>query len=425
MEATARHKQSRRPGATWRLSLGMLVLVVAVAMSSLGAAASTVPGPRTLSDEPGNPAAIGLGEPTFRLRMTPVDVSFGNNTWPLADIDPYLDDYIPRDVRERFIADMPDGGFRLTGEGAVGMQLGIGSFSASAGVRGLASGGVAKDLMELVLLGNERGREYSLHGTDLGVAVFGDTAVGVSLPVGNVRLGARYHQLLGLAYMYITGDGKLYIPYDPQDVRGDFSLEYGFSDFETDRLAVQGEGSAFDVGVAWQVTPGVSVGAAVFDIGQLQWDNVMSQSCKVAADAGAFDPDADLNELGDCSDETIGSKVWQLPRRYEASVGWQMTQTIHLGAAYTLTVRPVDGGFVAAGATEGALRAAVTWDVFRFLQLNAMATMSEADGLVITTGAAFRLGPLQTRARIGNVQALFGEGSGKSVHAGLDFGIVF
>ncbi len=114
----------------------------------------------------GNPAAIGAQVPSFRLYVTPIDLTFGNNTWPLADIDYYLDKYIPAEARRQFIDDIPEDSFRLTGQGLAAVQLGIGSLSASAGVRAPVVG-VADDVLELVLFGNELEVPYSLSGTSL------------------------------------------------------------------------------------------------------------------------------------------------------------------------------------------------------------------------------------------------------------------
>lgn len=427
MKSTFKQYRRRRPRASLRLNIGIAVLVIAVAVLSLGAAAAPIaPGPRTPSDEAGNPAAVGVAEPTIRLRFQPIDVSFGNNTWPLADLDYYLDKYIPKHVREQFIADIPGGSFRLAGQGAMGVQLGIGSISASVGVRGLATGGVAQDIMRVVLLGNELGATYTLDGTGFGTALFGDASVGLSVPIGSkLRVGARYHKLVGLAYAHVSGEGRVVIPNNPMDADGELSLEYAYAyvDDSSGGLKGAGDGSAFDVGAAWQVSPNVSVGVAVLDIGQVEWDSMTSRSCELSTDG--VDPDDEFEDLVDCSDEMTAPRVWKLPQRYEASVGWQATPKIHVGAAYTLTVHPADGGFFMTGKTGSALRAAVTWDLFRFLQLNATGTMAGSDGIALSTGAAFRLGPLQTRARVSNVQALFGQGTGKSMGFGLDFGIVF
>lgn len=355
---------------TWtRWNVGIAALVVTVAVLTLGAAAAPVaPGPRANFEGDGNPAAIGVQVPTFRLNFTTFDASFSNNTWPLADLDYYLDKYIPVDVRTKFINDIPGGGFRLTGRGMTGFQLGIGSLSASVGARALVSGGIAQDVLALVLLGNELDVPYSLEGTSFEAALFGDAAVGLSVPIGDAwRVGARYHKLVGLAYAHVGAGGEFTIRGDEPGIDGRAHLKdaYTYPEAADGGLKMAGDGSAFDVGASYQVTPDVAVGFALMDLGELRWDSVTSRVCD-AETGGGGSVDDDLENLLDCPDETQAAHVWTLPRRYEASVGWRMSENVHLGAAYTHTVASAAGGFDRDGISGGSLRAAVAWDVFRF-----------------------------------------------------------
>lgn len=413
--------------STWmRFAGGAVVLVVALVMYSLGAAAAPVaPGPSAGMESGGNPAAIGVQAPTFRLMFTPFDLTFSNNTWPLAKLDHYLDKYIPEGTRRQFIDDIPGGSFRLSGRAMTGVQLGIGPVSASFGVRALAGGGIAEDVLGLVFLGNQLDVPYSLNGTSFEAALLGDTAIGFSLPIGDTwRVGARYHKLLGLAYGHVEAGGTFVIRSDEPGIDGRAGMNYAYTHLDTTGGSVKmaGDGSAFDVGVSYQVTPDVAVGAAIMDWGQLRWDAVTSRTCDAETNGSGGD---DLEELLGCTDEVTGAREWALPRRYEASVGWRMSEKVHVGAAYTYTVAPAGGGFSRDAMGGGSLRAAVTWDLFRFLQLNAAANLAGSDGLSVSTGGALRLGPMVTRARVSNVQVLFGEGSGKSMGFGMDMGIVF
>lgn len=416
---------------TWLRLSGCLVLLLATLVAfSVGASAARVaPGPVSTMEGQGNPAAIGAQVPSFRLYVTPIDLTFGNNTWPLADIDYYLDKYIPAEARRQFIDDIPEDSFRLTGQGLAAVQLGIGSLSASAGVRALVVGGVADDVLELVLFGNELDVPYSLSGTSLEAAVFGDAAIGLSVPIGSAwRVGARYHQLYGLAYGFVETDGRFVIRSDDPGVNGEGRMKYGYTYVNTDDGAFEmaGTGAAFDVGVSYQLNPDLAVGAAVLDWGRIRWEAVTSQACTMAMAAGeGVDLTEGMGENESCDDEETTSRAWQLPRRLELSVGWRPFRTVHLGAAYTHSLSAASAGSGNGFLSIGDLRAAVTWDVLRLLQLNAAATLIGKDGFSVSTGAALRLGPLMTRARISNVQLLSGQGSGKSVGFGVDMGIVF
>lgn len=378
-----------------------------------------------------NPASGGKSP--FELVLPSFEVSFGNNTWPLSELDYYLDKELPLSVRQKFVADIP-GSFRLEGGGAMGMELGIGGFSASVGVRGAASGGVAKDVAELVFLGNELNRAYSLSGTSFGTALVADASVGWAMSVApGWRAGIRWHQLTGLAYAeaLVEGSGKLVYEEDNVSAEGDVAIEYVYAYPDGDGgITGAGSGSAFDLGATWEARPGLTVGFAVLDIGQLQWASATRGRCEVdpAAGSGGSGGGSGSGGSGGGGDdvfqctETVGAVVWQLPVRYEASVGWQATDKIHVAGAYTGA--RAGGAFTGVGLAEvTGLRGTVTWDVFKFLQLNATAYLT--DGFSISTGGALKLGPVRMRARLNNVQALFGQGGGRSVGFGADFGIAF
>lgn len=414
-----RWSRRRRPG---RPVLVGMTLLAALVVASLGAsAASVAPGLKGGPVSDGNPAAIGVQMPTVRLTLTPLDLSFGNNTWPLAQLDSHLDKYLPVEVRRQFIQDIPDGIFRLTGRAAAGLQLGIGPFSAAVGVRAVTGGAMADDVLTLLLLGNELDVPYSLAGTAAEAAFLGDASAGLSVSVGDaLRVGVRYHQLYGLAYGRVTADGEFVVSSVDPSLHGYGSIAYAYTSIQPGAAHPAGDGWAVDVGVAYQVRPDLAVGAALLDWGEVRWDAVTSRVCQVTP--GVYGPDASWEDMVDCGPEATQAYTWQLPGRYEVSVGWQATDKLHVGAAYGHSVRVVAAPSAVHG---GDFRVGVTWDVFRFLQLNASATVSSGDGVAVAAGAALRLGPVLTSVRASNVQALFGHGQGKSMVFGVDMGIVF
>lgn len=405
------------------------VFVLALALLAAGAAPSFAASSWYGSLD--NPAASGKTK--FELVLPSFQASFGNNTWPLSKLDYYLDKELPLSVRQEFVADIP-GSFRLDGGGVTGLELGIGGFSASVGLRGAAAGGVAKDVVELLFLGNELNRSYSLSGTSFGTALVADASVGWAMSVApGWRAGIRWHHLTGLAYAeaLVEGSGKLVYEENKVGAEGDVAIEYAYAYAEDGGGAGAGSGSAFDLGAAWEARPGLTVGFSVLDIGQLQWASATRGRCEVNTGAtgsggtGAGSGGSGAGGSGDdpfqCTD-TVGPVVWQLPVRYEASVGWQATNKIHVAGVYTAV--GAGGAFAGTGiAAANGLRGTVTWDVFKFLQLNATAYLT--DGFSLSTGGALKLGPVRLRARLNNVQALFGQGGGRSVGFGADFGIAF
>lgn len=374
-----------------------------------------------------NPAVIGLGEPVFRLRMAPFTATVGNDAWALTTLDHWADKYIPRDDRKELVAAVPDDGLDLRINTSHGAVLGIGSFSAHVGLRTIYTGNIAPDVFELLFLGNKLNERYTLDSS-MGAVAFGDASVGLGLRIGpRLRIGARYHQLLEAIYGEQTIKAKGEFVYTDEEMRLETDVEMGLTVMHPEEVTGAqvgaGAGSAFDVGAVVQLSDNLSVGAAVLDIGRIEWSSVASAKCTIQFDG--FDESADGDDsLDDCTLERRNKRFrWNLPRRYEISAGWQLPWGFHLGTAYTLTTHPKSDGFSVKN--RGEVGAMLVWERFKFMQLGVGTTYGKAAGLSVNAGAGLRLGPLQTRAHISDVQVLFGRGSAKEFGLGIDLGIVF
>ncbi len=215
--------RSRRRSAWARLSVGLVLFIADARRVHRRCLRSTGrPWSGVMDGRAGQSSPIGAQVPTFRLYVTPLDVTVGNNTWALADIDYYLDKYIPADVlpavyRRHSGRQLPPDRARDR-RGAAGHRLAI-------GLRRCPGAGRRRRGRRHAGAGPSRqraGRAVCAYWPSFDMAVFGDAAVGLSVPIGSaLRVGARYHQLYGLAYGYAEADGQFVIRSDEPGVDGE------------------------------------------------------------------------------------------------------------------------------------------------------------------------------------------------------------
>lgn len=171
MKIVERHlgRPTRRAGFRRLAFLFFFTAFVLLPAFSVGSAPQqpAPTGPHLWAEYAGNPASIGVGEPKHRIVFTPLQFSAGNNIWPLLTLDEWVDKDIPKAVRGQFLSDMPDEGFGVDLQTAHALNVGYGDFEMYAGLRTSASGTIAPDVWEIMLLGNELNRSYSLSGTAL------------------------------------------------------------------------------------------------------------------------------------------------------------------------------------------------------------------------------------------------------------------
>lgn len=412
-----------QPVLPQRLNIGIIaciILTVVLFFPQLtSATASEVRvGPGLFKQEGSNPAGIGVGESSFRFTFLPVDLLARNNTWPLQTFRRYAEQEVPESARDDFLEALPGDGFQLDVSSWSTVDLGVGSFAANLGLRTLSTATIAQDFLELFLTGVETNRPYTFDGTQIGAVAYGDASFGLSVGLGPLRIGGRYHRLMGAHYSHasLTGGGKISDIPGEEGWNGNLRLEVD----RTEGEGVHGEGAAYDVGVIANLTDRLAIGMAVMDIGEIVW-NVTSEVYE-----GTVDPDAEADESPDFS--LIGSAVgeqltWQLPRRYEASLGYQLTQSLHLGVAYIHTTHDSQAGYVQD--EESRVQGMLSWSGLGIVPLGIGAAYTEIDGLTLSGEAGLRLGPVRTRARLTNVQLLLGDSPAKGLGFTFDMGIAF
>lgn len=395
------------------VTLVLSIFLIAVSLP-IGAASQVRVGASLFQRVDSNPAIIGVDEPTFRIELLPVDLRFANNTWPLAKFDQYLDKELTEDVKRDLLESIPESGLGLDWNSWTAADLGVSGVSTRLAVRTIGTANLAPDLVELALVGNELDREYVVDGSMAGGVAFGDASVGFSLGLGNsLRIGARYHRLMGGAYFdaVATGSGTVVYAGDEPGLEGDMKVKvlraYG--------EGVHGEGTAYDVGLTLQPTANFAIGVAVFDIGQIEWRDVLEETYELK-----LGPELEYEFVSSGESTTI---VWTLPRTYQVALGYRLTPTLHLGAAYSRTVHETEEGVVYA--PNDRMEAMLSWKGLGFLPIGVGMAYDQEEGFSLAGEAGLRLGPLQARVRMSDVQAVFGDGEGKDLGLMVDLGILF
>lgn len=402
----------------FRLAFGIIATVcVCVATLPIATHSAPVrPRPDLFTTPWDSPATIGIGQPKYRIALTPVEAVFHHNTWPLLTVDQWLDKDIPVNVRRQFIDDIPPGGFMTGTTSEHSLDVGIGGFEVHVALRTVASATVAPDVFEVLLLGNELNRTYSLTDSNIRALAFADASVAYALPLGpSVRIGARYHQIIGAVYAeaFAVGDGQLVYTDDEAGVEGELALHY----IHTGPQWAGGRGSALDVGVDIRLSDNVAVGAAVMDIGQIRWPSVTRGTCTwVQATEG---------NVG-CTEATVSGFVRPLPQRWQVAVGWQLFRTLHLGASYTRFVSDVSGdGAAFVCSTCNRFETTLVWTGVKILHLGVGAAYSDSQPVGVAGAVALQLGPMRARARVTDLQTLFGRGDAAAISFGFDVGFAF
>lgn len=360
-----------------------------------------------------NPAVLGVDEPTFRIVLLPLDLTSANNAWGVAALARSFGEELTDAAKDELVAALPEDGLFLRAGTWTAADLGVRGFSARLAVRTVATGNLAPDVIKLALKGPETGSTYTVEGSSAAVAAFGDASAGFSLGLGKfLRIGARYHYLVGAVYMDAAASGSATLA-DGGDPLVDGELRVDLR--STTGEGIRGYGYAYDVGVLIQPTEHLAFGLAVLDVGAIQWEDVVAETYRVQ-----FGPELEFERIATGEAQTL---EWRLPVTYQISAGYRLTPTLRVGAAYSRTVyHAADGG---EAETAERAEAMLNWTGLGVLPIGIGASYDAESGLSVAGEAALKLGPLQTRLRLTDVQALFNGGEVKTLGFMLDLGFVF
>jgi len=301
-----------------------------LAMGGAGTAAA-----RGLDAAAWNPANLAFS-PGSSLGLVGVVADVYNNSFSLGRYNEVAGQTLSEADKERLLADIPAEGFALDGNvaaGAFGLQ--IGRFALTSAALGAGRGNLDRDFFDLVLFGNELGETVDFADTwGEGYAV-GKASLSWGQPLVS---GAGGRLAFGFTASYLYGFYETHI----EEAHGAVTTgmtEIAGEAFVSAVTAEGGSGYGLDLGLAWQVPGGWTLGLAVDNVlGRLRWDGTTERTeLRVSA--------SDLNALNHDLDEAVADHdTTYAIASYETT----LPSRLRLGAAH-------DGGslLVAADLVQG------------------------------------------------------------------------
>ncbi|MFQ5823305.1 MAG: DUF5723 family protein [bacterium] len=195
-----------------------------------------------------NPANLALsGENIYHFNLISVGVGFHNNSFSKKQYNLYNGRFLTPEDKQNILTSIPSQGLRVDFDTEVqAMSISLGSFAFTA--TGLAASDftLSKDIVDLVLNGNEFNRTYNIGATGgegWGISSFGlSAAFPISIPAFHeFTLGASFKYLKGFAY------GK--VKEASSTIMTEVDGIHGTGRVVIDR-ALGGSGLAFDFGTA-------------------------------------------------------------------------------------------------------------------------------------------------------------------------------
>ena len=118
-----------------------------------------------------NPALLGLRRHGFQLVLTPISAGFSNNAFSFKDIESYFLDHWEQKENDAILALIPDqdGAWTVRADWVAGARLAAGPVGFGGSIVLNADGRVDKDILDLLLNGNELNRAYSLARSEANV----------------------------------------------------------------------------------------------------------------------------------------------------------------------------------------------------------------------------------------------------------------
>lgn len=199
--------------------------------------------------------------------------SLDNDTFGLGNIGKYGTE-LTDELKDEIIELAGEDGIKIKPHLGAGANLQIGIFGF--GVRAVCDGEgyLSRDLLELILKGNQLNRTYNLD-PDLKLAIFGDAKAQVAfkiplltraLKLQNLAFGIAYHHIPGGVYATVDSDVSYTAVYTEEEAKNTTQLTGDLY------LSQKGVGSAFDVGILLRPNKKLYLAAALDGIkGEVKW----------------------------------------------------------------------------------------------------------------------------------------------------------
>lgn len=355
-----------------------------------------------------NPALVNPADDSLTLELNG-QVAIWNN----GINSKYFNQYIDEADKDNILSNIDSDGLVLMGKGSQDIRLIIGSVGLFGGVKESGLGTISKDIVELVLKGNEIGEVYRLTGTDMSSAVYADTGVNFSLPVQSladrmeidgVKLGGTFHYLYG-GIVKFTGEGEARLDYDTNTADGSIEMKY----------TEESRGTAFDLGASFAIDDRLTVAASLMNLGSISSDNHTYSKMQFVVD----EENEEMVETEEVAEEEVVAEElkYSLPREFKIGTRYELNKKLDLYADYSHISYDL-------GKTEHRLAAATEFTPIGILPLRFGVSYSTLQkDLMLSGGMGVHLGPVQLDLGFSDISAF--TQNAKSVEGGVSVKMAF
>ncbi len=350
-----------------------------------------------------NTPALNKADQKFEINFSGYG-KIGNN----AINSDYLNKHLSEEDKNEILSNIDTNGeLVILGDGKQNFNMKYKNFTFFTGLTEIALLGIPKDAIEILLKGNELGKEYNLEGTKGELALYTDTGLSYSFKnkslakqfnAEEVKLRGTVHYLRG-GIAKLAGEGSFILNYeDTITGSGKIKAEY----------AEEASGYALDFRLNTKVNDKLSWSASISNIGTITAD-------KASYYEYSYDPIEE--KFKETTDQPLGNLKYNLPLTINFGTKYKWETNTNLIGGYSLT--SYNSGY-----SDHKISGGIEYNRINFLPLSFGVTYSSLQGnLILSSGATLKLGFIQAKLTFSDLQALF-NGS-KSVSLGISTGFSF
>lgn len=367
-----------------------------------------------------NPANLALpGSRKPRFNLVSVGVGLQNNSFTLEHYNLYNGEHLSETDKQDILSHVPGEGWRMNmGTEVQALGFAIGNVAVTASGYAASDFGLSKDMLDLMLNGNEFERLYDI-GTSFGEGWGASSfAVSIGLPTpmtwfkkSTFGISAKY--LRGFAYGKVREASSTLIT----DIEG----LHGSGRLVIDH-ALGGNGFALDVGMAAQVTDSWTMSMSLLNaFNYINWSKDPKQfvyTFSVDSLALESSDDATIDSLFTDGKENVGIEPFSASQPAQLRLG-----VAHTGRRLVLALDVAQGLRDGAGvSTTPRVAVGSEFRVIDLLPLRGGIAIGGQSGFTVSTGFGFELSVFSWNFALASMGGSFG---GRSLGAAFDWMLWF
>jgi hypothetical protein len=244
----------------------------------------------------------------FEMILPSITFDARNNSFSLNRYNEISGATLSSSDKQEILSDIPDGGLRMD-INTTATLLGIRKGNIAFTINGLGTGfgTIDKDIVDLVLMGNEINREFSFNNTDAQGHAIASATLSYARPLltnktYRLSAGINTHYLYGIfGFDIASATGNIITEID--GINGSASAEY--------LTAKGGSGYAIDIGLCLQAPRGWTFGLSTSNIaGSMNWDSdVELHQWTASVDSIALSND-DISDQITTTESSVPGQNW-------------------------------------------------------------------------------------------------------------------